>query len=194
MSLYYIFLSLWRKFKYVKCGLELMRDTGAGVWCYKQIWRGNVLGLYLNLELWDLLLKFGHSSNVVSFPQPHCHYLFFALQKNKRDAKDTAQDIISTTVLPKSEKMLIVKCNCTKCVYFLFVDVWTLQREIPERWGVTEILQHQNWDYQNKSLPLFGSGYWPQKEAMDHRKLILFKAQSVDLTMFFLHRKNYSTV
>lgn len=33
-----------------------------------------------------------------------------------------------------------------------------------------EIVQHQNCDYQNESRPLFGSGYWPQQEAMDHGK------------------------
>lgn len=39
------------------------------------------LGLYLNLQLWDLLLELSHSCNVVSFSQPHCHHLFLTLQK-----------------------------------------------------------------------------------------------------------------
>lgn len=44
------------------------------------------LGLYLNLQLRDLLLELCHGSNVVSFPQPHSHYFFLTLQKKKTSA------------------------------------------------------------------------------------------------------------
>lgn len=72
-------------------------------------------------------------------------------------------------------KMLNVECDCTKCVYFLFMGVWTLQREIPDKWDVMtkNLAASELRYYQNKSLPPFGSGNWPQQEVMDHRKLIL---------------------
>lgn len=38
-------------------------------------------GLYLNLQLRDLLLELSHGGDVVGFPQPNRHHLFFTLQR-----------------------------------------------------------------------------------------------------------------
>lgn len=38
-------------------------------------------GLYLNLKLRDLLLELSHGGDVVGFPQPNRHHLFFTLQR-----------------------------------------------------------------------------------------------------------------
>lgn len=92
---------------------ELRKSAEAGVW---QTNVARTLGLYLNLKLWDLLLELSHSSNVISFPQPHCHHLLLTLQKNKRGKRRYFNN--------SSTKALGVPCikTCTAlhvCIFYL---------------------------------------------------------------------------
>lgn len=167
---------VWRKLKYFKCVLKLRKSNArckGGSLMPQTDTEGNVLGLYLNLKLWDLLLKFSHCGNVVSFPQPHCHHLFFALQKSKPEPKEEAQDLISTTVLPKSERcwrlsMIVQKiCIFSICrpVNFAEGNSWDMGSD--DRNLAASPMRY----YQNKSLPPSGCGYWLHQEVLYNKRV-----------------------